>query len=122
MTQDVKARGSGTWGLVQVSVLWGFKPSSADPSMLLEASFCGQDGGVGCKKGWHSSHFLSVFRSEVMIVFFSFQLANVGHLGNRPRKPCVKIKHFNPPLLTDYMVVIIRLLGAEVQCLINVIF
>lgn len=86
------------------------------------ASFCGQDGGVGCKKGWHGSHFLAVFRSEVMIVFFPFQLANVGHLGNCPRKLCVKIKHFNPPLLTDYMVVIIRLLGAEVQCLINVIF
>lgn len=39
-----------------------------------------------------------------------------------PRKPGVKIKHLNPALLIDCRVVIIRLLGVGVQCLINVDF
>lgn len=58
----------------------------------------------------------------IIYIFFYFQLVNAGHLENCPRKPYVKIKHFNPPLLTDSIVVIIRLLGAEEQCLINVAF
>lgn len=63
-----------------------------------------------------------MFRPEIIIIYIFFQLVNAGHLENCPRKLYVKIKHFNLPLLTDSVVVIIRLLGAEEQCLINVTF
>lgn len=82
-------------------------------SVLVEVGFCGNGGGSSRRWGDVAAYFLAIFRLELAVIFSSISkywtLRKVCL-----RKSCVKIKYFNPALLTDYMAKIIRLLGAGV--------